>query len=198
MQGILSPEKAAGAAEGDTRKLERRGSTKMNQPTLSAQFKKQLAALVETLQSSEPHFVRCVKSNDQKKATIFESTRVMQQLRYVKMLKTQFTNATRKPHSIRRPCHSIFEFLRAFIFALRFFYSILTHPQRIRTHRIPLLLPRPLVSSVFPFSGMPASLKCQRCVRWVFQCASRLMCSRDVSGASVCGLARSQARRPRK
>jgi myosin heavy subunit len=41
-----------------------------------------LDALMTTLYRCEPHFVRCMKSNHQKKGNIFESDMMMAQLRY--------------------------------------------------------------------------------------------------------------------
>eukprot|EP00605_Chrysophyceae_sp_TOSAG23-4_P001761 GSChrysophyteH1.ASY1.ANO1.1949.1 assembled CDS len=46
------------------------------------QFKNQLNELVNTLNSTFPHFVRCMKSNDEKKGNIFTSARMQDQLRY--------------------------------------------------------------------------------------------------------------------
>lgn len=41
----------------------------------------QLQQLMETLNSTEPHYIRCVKPNNQLKPSIFENTNVLQQLR---------------------------------------------------------------------------------------------------------------------
>jgi myosin heavy subunit len=50
--------------------------------TLGGQFKDQLNQLIDTLNSTYPHFVRCMKSNDKKCGGIFESPRMQDQLRY--------------------------------------------------------------------------------------------------------------------
>ena len=50
--------------------------------TLGGQFKTQLNDLIDTLNSTFPHFVRCMKSNDKKSGGIFESQRMQDQLRY--------------------------------------------------------------------------------------------------------------------
>lgn len=50
--------------------------------TLGLQFKTQLNDLVATLNSTHPHFVRCMKSNDKKQGNIFASGRMQDQLRY--------------------------------------------------------------------------------------------------------------------
>ena len=61
-----------------------RASVKMGvkQLTLGGQFKNQLNDLIATLNSTFPHFVRCMKSNDRKQGNIFESGRMQDQLRY--------------------------------------------------------------------------------------------------------------------
>lgn len=59
-----------------------RGGGKKASKTLGAQFKAQLNELMETLNSTNPHFVRCMKSNDQKAGNIFAAGRMQDQLRY--------------------------------------------------------------------------------------------------------------------
>ncbi|GLT41490.1 hypothetical protein SLA2020_155500 [Shorea laevis] len=49
--------------------------------SIGSRFKQQLQALLETLSSSEPHYIRCVKPNNLLKPSIFESKNVLQQLR---------------------------------------------------------------------------------------------------------------------
>lgn len=41
----------------------------------------QLQQLMETLNSTEPHYIRCVKPNNLLKPAIFENVNIMQQLR---------------------------------------------------------------------------------------------------------------------
>ena len=65
-------------AKGDTKKT---GSKKQT-VTLASRFTGQLQALVNVLQESEPHFVRCLKPNSEKSPRLFESQLVLQQLRY--------------------------------------------------------------------------------------------------------------------
>jgi myosin heavy subunit len=62
------------------------GKAKKKQPTLGFQFKESLAGLMVALYKCEPHFVRCMKSNHQKKGNIFESDMMMAQLRYCGLL----------------------------------------------------------------------------------------------------------------
>ncbi|XP_068461753.1 myosin-8-like [Phaseolus vulgaris] len=54
-------------------------STKFS--SIATQFKLQLQSLLETLNATEPHYIRCVKPNNLLKPGIFENSNVLQQLR---------------------------------------------------------------------------------------------------------------------
>ncbi|KAL5538472.1 hypothetical protein UlMin_045759 [Ulmus minor] len=49
--------------------------------SIGSRFKQQLQSLLETLSSTEPHYIRCVKPNNLLKPSIFENKNVLQQLR---------------------------------------------------------------------------------------------------------------------
>lgn len=49
--------------------------------SIGSRFKQQLQSLLETLSSTEPHYIRCVKPNNLLKPSIFEGKNVLQQLR---------------------------------------------------------------------------------------------------------------------
>ncbi|KAJ4726841.1 Myosin [Melia azedarach] len=49
--------------------------------SIGSRFKLQLQQLMETLNSTQPHYIRCIKPNNALKPAIFENTNVMQQLR---------------------------------------------------------------------------------------------------------------------
>ncbi|XP_013636824.1 PREDICTED: myosin-10 isoform X2 [Brassica oleracea var. oleracea] len=49
--------------------------------SIGSQFKQQLQSLLETLSTTEPHYVRCVKPNNVLKPDIFENLNVLHQLR---------------------------------------------------------------------------------------------------------------------
>ncbi|RYR32205.1 hypothetical protein Ahy_A10g046800 [Arachis hypogaea] len=49
--------------------------------SVATQFKQQLQSLLETLNATEPHYIRCVKPNNLLKPGIFENSNVLQQLR---------------------------------------------------------------------------------------------------------------------
>ncbi|GER46091.1 myosin 2 [Striga asiatica] len=56
-------------------------SKKSKFSSIGSRFKQQLQALLETLSSTEPHYIRCVKPNNLLKPAIFENHNVLQQLR---------------------------------------------------------------------------------------------------------------------
>ncbi|CAH9093708.1 unnamed protein product [Cuscuta europaea] len=49
--------------------------------SIGSRFKLQLQQLLETLSSTEPHYIRCVKPNNLLKPSIFENVNILQQLR---------------------------------------------------------------------------------------------------------------------
>ncbi|MCD7467399.1 hypothetical protein HAX54_004819 [Datura stramonium] len=49
--------------------------------SIGSRFKLQLQSLMETLNSTEPHYIRCVKPNNLLKPAIFENVNIMHQLR---------------------------------------------------------------------------------------------------------------------
>nr|XP_027095334.1 myosin-9-like isoform X5 [Coffea arabica] len=49
--------------------------------SIGSRFKLQLQQLMETLNSTEPHYIRCVKPNNLLKPAVFENANIMQQLR---------------------------------------------------------------------------------------------------------------------
>lgn len=56
--------------------------------TLVTKFDKQLRALNEELQSSELHFIRCIKPNETKKADSLDERYALQQIKYLGVLET--------------------------------------------------------------------------------------------------------------
>ncbi|KAG5403473.1 hypothetical protein IGI04_009592 [Brassica rapa subsp. trilocularis] len=56
-------------------------SSKTKFSSIGSRFKLQLQSLMETLNSTEPHYIRCVKPNNVLKPAIFENVNVIQQLR---------------------------------------------------------------------------------------------------------------------
>ncbi|KAH9260310.1 hypothetical protein BASA81_001480 [Batrachochytrium salamandrivorans] len=56
------------------------------QKTLGTKFMNELGALIESLEQTQPHFARCIKPNDNRSSTEFQSNMVMSQLRYSGLL----------------------------------------------------------------------------------------------------------------
>eukprot|EP01053_Blabericola_migrator_P011942 Blabericola_migrator_1__11941@NODE_72_length_15243_cov_214_481220_g65_i0_p2_GENE_NODE_72_length_15243_cov_214_481220_g65_i0NODE_72_length_15243_cov_214_481220_g65_i0_p2_ORF_typecomplete_len816_score207_18Myosin_head/PF00063_21/4_8e199TniB/PF05621_11/0_0023ABC_tran/PF00005_27/0_055AAA_22/PF13401_6/0_22AAA_22/PF13401_6/2e03AAA_30/PF13604_6/4_7e03AAA_30/PF13604_6/0_13AAA_16/PF13191_6/0_13TsaE/PF02367_17/0_12IQ/PF00612_27/3_8e02IQ/PF00612_27/1_8RsgA_GTPase/PF03193_16/0_3_NODE_72_length_15243_cov_214 len=78
---------------------------------ISAQFLSQLSALMELINSTEPHFVRCLKPNEEKAALKFTSSKVLVQLHALSILEAlQLRNLG---YSYRRPFS---EFIQQFKF----------------------------------------------------------------------------------
>ncbi|XP_056614043.1 unconventional myosin-IXb isoform X3 [Triplophysa dalaica] len=61
---------------------------KKRPPSISAQFQTSLGKLLETLGRAEPFFIRCLRSNAEKKEMCFDEALIVQQLRYTGMLET--------------------------------------------------------------------------------------------------------------
>ena len=60
----------------------------MAKATVGSQFRESLSALMRTLNATEPHYVRCIKPNDNKMAFEFNNIRAVQQLRACGVLET--------------------------------------------------------------------------------------------------------------
>ncbi|EGG17675.1 myosin IF [Cavenderia fasciculata] len=66
--------------------------------TSAQQFKVAINELISILLTCQPHYIRCIKSNDQKKSNYFDHERVLDQIRYlntvdtVKVIKAGFAN----------------------------------------------------------------------------------------------------------
>jgi myosin-5 len=65
--------------------------TKQNRRTVGSQFRESLTLLMNTLNATTPHYIRCIKPNDSKESFVFEPRRAVQQLRGIFLL-LQFNN----------------------------------------------------------------------------------------------------------
>ncbi|XP_036910546.1 unconventional myosin-Vc isoform X1 [Sturnira hondurensis] len=63
-------------------------NNKQLRTTVGSKFRSSLSLLMETLNATTPHYVRCVKPNDEKLPFEFDSKRVVQQLRACGVLET--------------------------------------------------------------------------------------------------------------
>ncbi|GAB4827378.1 hypothetical protein Ancab_034264 [Ancistrocladus abbreviatus] len=79
-QGLLSASKCPFVA-GLFPPLPEESSKSSKFSSIGARFKQQLQSLLETLNATEPHYIRCVKPNNLLKPEIFENTNILQQLR---------------------------------------------------------------------------------------------------------------------
>ncbi|XP_038144527.1 unconventional myosin-IXb isoform X2 [Cyprinodon tularosa] len=61
---------------------------KKKPPSISAQFQNSLNKLLQTLNKAEPFFIRCIRSNAEKKEMHLDEALVLQQLHYTGMLET--------------------------------------------------------------------------------------------------------------
>ena len=68
-------------------------------PTVASQFKNSLMVLVEKMSACNPHFVRCIKPNHQKRPGLFTRDYITAQLRYTGMLET--TRIRREGYAVR-------------------------------------------------------------------------------------------------
>ncbi|XP_023162899.2 unconventional myosin-Va isoform X1 [Drosophila hydei] len=62
--------------------------SKQHKKTVGSQFQESLASLISTLHSTTPHYVRCIKPNDDKIAFKWETAKIIQQLRACGVLET--------------------------------------------------------------------------------------------------------------
>jgi myosin-3 len=67
--------------------------------TVASQFKNSLTILMEKMNASNPHFVRCIKPSREKKPGCFDDMYVTNQLRYTGMLET--TRIRREGYAVR-------------------------------------------------------------------------------------------------
>jgi myosin heavy subunit len=84
------PSSLSAASSGSTASsVVPRGSvSKLKEDSVSKQFVNSLKCLFETLETTQPHFVRCIKPNTYKKADFFNGNETLQQLKYSGMLET--------------------------------------------------------------------------------------------------------------
>ena len=61
-------------------------ASKKRPPTAGHQFKVSMADLVKTLMACTPHYIRCIKPNDQKRSSTYNEDRVTHQVKYLGLL----------------------------------------------------------------------------------------------------------------
>ncbi|KAK3555272.1 hypothetical protein QTP86_014884 [Hemibagrus guttatus] len=92
---LFQEEKGASSSTSKTTKINVRPAKPMpkshnreHRKTVGTQFRSSLHLLMETLNATTPHYVRCIKPNDLKEAFVFDSKRAVQQLRACGVLET--------------------------------------------------------------------------------------------------------------
>jgi myosin-5 len=66
----------------------KKGGASAKKPTLGSIFKHSLTSLMDTINNTNVHYIRCIKPNEQKKAWVFDSQQVLSQLRACGVLET--------------------------------------------------------------------------------------------------------------
>ncbi|XP_067327731.1 myosin-IIIb isoform X2 [Anolis sagrei] len=97
----LPPQLSAGRIKVDTMEIMRHPeeTTNMKRQTVASYFRYSLMDLLSKMVVGQPHFVRCIKPNDDREALKFSQERVLVQLRYTGILET--INIRRQGYSHR-------------------------------------------------------------------------------------------------
>jgi len=91
-------------AEANTSK---RKSSAAKAKTVGQQFKEQLAVLIQNVEKTEPHYIRCLKPNDAAKPKLLTRKRLTEQLRYGGVLEA--VRVARMGYPVRLPMTSFFQ-----------------------------------------------------------------------------------------
>ncbi|NXJ53730.1 MYO3B protein, partial [Spizaetus tyrannus] len=86
----LPPQLSAGRIKVDTMEVMRHPeeTTNMKRQTMASYFRYSLMDLLSKMVVGQPHFIRCIKPNDDREALTFSHERVLLQLRYTGILET--------------------------------------------------------------------------------------------------------------
>ena len=93
-----------GGSGGNNSKRNRRASFSLRSKSVSYQFKGQLSSLMETLKTTTPHYIRCVKPNQIKAPNMLVPDECLRQLKHAGMMEVvrirQQGFATREDHAV--------------------------------------------------------------------------------------------------
>ncbi|CAK9003657.1 Myosin-I heavy chain (Class VII unconventional myosin) (DdMVII) (DdM7) [Durusdinium trenchii] len=92
---------AAGSSFKFLASLFRQSSSAANKKTIGAQFKAQLKTLMDTLDRTEPHYIRCIKPNSSKAPNSFRAKMCMDQLKYSGLL--EVCKIRKNGYPVRKP-----------------------------------------------------------------------------------------------
>lgn len=89
LQNVLAViDKNSNAVDASNSTLSSKKSIASKKPTLGSMFKNSLIELMKTINTTNVHYIRCIKPNEQKKAWEFDSLIVLSQLRACGVLET--------------------------------------------------------------------------------------------------------------
>ena len=74
---------------------------------MAHQFKQQLDSLMSVLQKTEPHFIRCIKSNHQQRPRVFQGALCLRQLKYAGLFEA--LRIRRAGYEVRIPHRDFFQ-----------------------------------------------------------------------------------------
>ncbi|KAJ9098937.1 hypothetical protein QFC19_006161 [Naganishia cerealis] len=83
-----NPATAGGVTPGVSAKSRSGGAANSRKPTLGSIFKFSLVALMDTINNTNVHYIRCIKPNEEKRAWELDSKQVLAQLRACGVLET--------------------------------------------------------------------------------------------------------------
>ncbi|KAM3619892.1 uncharacterized protein V6R79_015415 [Siganus canaliculatus] len=126
---------SSSVANGSVRSGKR--ATREHKLTVGFQFRQSLQMLMDTLNSTTPHYVRCIKPNDLKQPFLFDPSRTVQQLRACGVLETIRISAAGYPSR-----WTYEEFFSRYRLLLRGPQS-LEQAQRLCRQALPELIPDP-------------------------------------------------------
>ncbi|XP_037046669.1 unconventional myosin-Va-like isoform X1 [Bradysia coprophila] len=81
---VISASKSLNTTPGRNRSM----PSRQHRQSVGSQFRESLSMLIQTLHATTPHYVRCIKPNEEKKAFKWEPTKIVQQLRACGVLET--------------------------------------------------------------------------------------------------------------
>jgi myosin-5 len=90
LESALATAASARTANGDSKSAApgKKVGAAAKKPTLGSIFKHSLTSLMDTINNTNVHYIRCIKPNEQKKAWVFDSQQVLAQLRACGVLET--------------------------------------------------------------------------------------------------------------
>lgn len=96
--------------KSDTKRGHRRVGSMKKSKTIGSKFKSQLTLLMKTLNSTKPHFIRCIKPNNLMAGNVFDSSSSLRQFRYAGLFEAIRVRAS--GYSFRQPLEDFFKHYR--------------------------------------------------------------------------------------